>query len=115
MLQPLYYVLTIQCYSFYNTSLPSNVTAYILRRYNIMLQLYITPLQSNVTASTTRPYNLMLQSIYYVFTIQCYSLYITSLQSDVTAYILRPHILGLQPYTTLNNPRLQPVYYVSTI
>ena len=74
MLRPIYYVLTISCYS-----------------------LYIMSLQSNDTAYISRPYNLMLQPIYYVLTITWYSLYITSLQFNATAYILCSYNLMIQP------------------
>ena len=70
-------------------SLQPNVTAYILRSYNRMLQLIYYVLTTNVTAYILRSYNLMLQPIYYVLTIQCYSLYTTLLQSNVTAYIFQ--------------------------
>ena len=46
-------------------------------------------LTTNVTAYILRSYNLMVQPIYYVLTIQCYSLYTTFLQSNVTAYIFQ--------------------------
>ena len=38
MLQPIYYVLTIQCYNPYITSLQPNATALFYDSYNLMLQ-----------------------------------------------------------------------------
>jgi hypothetical protein len=127
MLQPpLHYVFTIQCYSLHITFLQSyatalyyilqsNVTASILRPYNLGLQPLSYVLQSNVTTSKLSHHNLtitasilifqlyitylhlILQPLYDVPTIQFYSFYITSLQSKVTASIFRLYQLMLQP------------------